>query len=287
MGLRRKTFRIASYLDKGEAFHFTRKELPETPPALEHDHDYFELMLVERGRILHRVNGVDECLETGHLVFLRPSDSHSLRSDRGTGARILNVVFRAETAEHLALRYADEVAGRFFWHRGRLPATLRLRGSQLERAVNAMLTLRTSRRGLARVEHFLLSVMTHVLDASEIVDDRAPAWLLAACRAARDPEVFRRGAAGFREAAGRGQEHVCRQARMHLGLSPSQYVNRIRVQHAAMLLAGTDKVLPDVAHECGFENLGYFHRLFREQYGTTPNGYRKRHRRVRDAEEPV
>jgi AraC family cel operon transcriptional repressor len=50
--------------------------------------------------------------------------------------------------------------------------------------------------------------------------------------------VFREGAEGFVKVAGRSQEHVCRQTRRHLGLSPTQYVNRIRIQHAAMLLAG-------------------------------------------------
>lgn len=78
-------------------------------------------------------------------------------------------------------------------------------------------------------------------------------------------------------AAGRSPEHVCRQARRHLGLTPTQYVNRIRIQHAATLLAGTGRRLPDVASECGFENLSCFHRLFRLQYGTTPRAYRMRH----------
>lgn len=276
--LPQKLFRIDTYLDAGEAFHFTRKELPETPPLLEHHHDYFELMLIEQGQVHHWINGVEELLEQGHLVFLRPSDSHALQAVSGTGGRILNVMFRDDTANHLVARYGGEFGGRFFWQSGPLPVTLRLRGPQRERAVNAMLSLQTSHRGLARIEHFLLSVMTHVLDASDVVDDRAPAWLLAACRAARDPRVFRRGAEGFRAAAGRSQEHVCRQTRRHLGLSPTQYVNRIRIQHAAMLLAGTERSMPDVAADCGFENLSYFHRLFRDQYGTTPRSYRQRHR---------
>ncbi|WP_306120989.1 AraC family transcriptional regulator [Roseitalea sp. MMSF_3504] len=282
-----KLFRIDTYLDRGEAFHFTRKPLPETPPILEHHHDYFELMLVEQGQVHHWINGVEEVLEPGHLVFLRPTDSHALQSVSGTGAGILNVVFRPETAEHLVKRYRDDVAGRFFWQSGPLPVALRLRGPQKERAVNAMLSLQTSHRSLARIEHFLLSVITHVLDAAEVVDDRAPAWLLNACRAVREPRVFRQGAEGFLAAAGRSQEHVCRQARRHLGLSPTQYVNRIRIQHAAMLLAGTDRGLPEVASDCGFENLSYFHRLFRDQYGTTPRNYRMRHRQSAPSEGPL
>ncbi len=280
MRLPQKLFKIDTYLTQGEAFHFVRKDLPETPPVIEHDHDYFELFMVQNGHVHHWINGVEEVLEPGHLVFIRPADRHALQGVPGTGARILNVMFRTETADHLSERYASDVAGRFFWQSGPLPVTLRLRGHQRERAVNSMLTLDSSFRSLSRIEHFLLSVMTHVLDAGEIVDDRAPAWLLSACRAAREPRVFRQGAEGFLEAAGRSQEHVCRQARRYLGLSPTQYVNRIRIQHAAMLLAGTGRTLPEIAHDCGFENLSYFHRLFREQYGTTPRGYRQRHLRA-------
>ena len=278
MRLPQKLFRIDTYLGADEAFHFARKDLPGTPPVLEHHHDFHELMLVEQGQVHHWINGMEEVLEAGHLVFLRPTDSHALQAVTGTGARIMNVMFRQATAEHLGARYPEDVAGRFFWRQGPLPATLRLSGPQRERAVNAMLNLQTSRRSLARIEHFLLSVMTHVLDASEVVEDRAPGWLIAACRAAREPRVFRQGAEGFRAAAGRSHEHVCRQARRYLGLSPTQYVNRIRIQHAAMLLAATDRGLTEVAAECGFENLSYFHRLFRDQYGTTPRGYRRRHR---------
>jgi AraC family cel operon transcriptional repressor len=287
MRLPQKLFRIADYLDPAESFHFVRKDLPVTPPVIAHRHDYFELMLVEQGHVHHWINTVEERLEAGHLVFLRPQDSHALQGATGAGARILNVMFRQETAAHLVGRYPQELAGRFFWQGGSLPVALKLRGPQLERAVNAMLSLQTTHRSLARIEHFLLSVTTHVLEAGEVVDDRAPAWLLAACRAAREPRVFRRGAEGFLEVAGRSHEHVCRQARRFLGLSPTQYVNRLRIQHAAMLLAATDRKLPAIASECGFENLSYFHRLFREQYGTTPRSYRRRHRRDGDGDGPV
>ncbi|WP_052500805.1 helix-turn-helix transcriptional regulator [Jannaschia aquimarina] len=279
MRLPQKMFRIDAYLGASDAFHFVRKTLSDAPPVLEHNHDFFELLLVEHGHLHHWINGVEEVLGRGHLVFLRPTDSHALQAVVGTNAQILNVMFRRETAAHLETRYAEDFSGRFFWKSGQMPATLRLQGPRLERAVNALLNLQTSRRSLARIEHFLLSVMTHVLDASHAADERIPAWLLAACRATAEPRVFRQGAAGFLKAAGRSHEHVCRQTRRHLGLSPTQYVNRIRIQHAAMLLAGTDRPLLEIAADCGFENLSYFHRLFRQQYGTTPGSYRHRHGR--------
>jgi len=277
--LPQKVLRIDTYIGPDEAFHFARKNLPDIPPVVEHSHDYFELFLVEHGRLHHWINGLEERLDIGQLVFMRPGDRHTLQAVPGSGGRILNVMFRQTTAEHLRQRYGDELAGRFFWTQGEFPDSLRLAGPQRERAVNAMLSLQTSHRSLAKIEHFLLSMMTHVLDATALAEARAPDWLIRAAHAARDPRVFRRGSIGFIEVAGRSHEHVCRAARHHLGLSPTQYVNRIRIQHAAMLLAGTTRPVATIAEEVGIDNLSYFHRLFRQQYGTTPRSYRERHAR--------
>ncbi len=277
MRLPQKMFRIDTYLPDGDAYHFARKHLAETPPVIEHSHDYYELFLVEQGQVHHWINGLEELLEPGQLAFIRPADRHALQAAPGTGARLLNVMFRRAPADHLIARYGSELAGEFFWASTEFPISLRLAGPQRERAVNAMLSLQSSHRSLAKIEHFLLSIMTHVLDATAQAQSPAPPWLIDAAQAAREPRVFRRGAEGMIEAAGRSQAHVCRETRRHLGLSPTQYVNRIRIQHAAMMLSGTEYAVAVIAQDCGFENLSYFHRLFREQYGTTPRGYRQRH----------
>jgi AraC family cel operon transcriptional repressor len=280
MRLPQKLYRIDTYLTLNDAYHFTRKDLTEAPPVIEHSHDFYELFLVEQGQAHHWINGLEELLEPGQLTFIRPADRHALQAAPGIGARILNVMFRRDTADHLITRYGSELAEKFFWASTEFPMSLRLAGPQKERAVNAMLTLQSSHRSLALIEHFLLSIMTHVLDASARAQDRAPSWLIDAAQAAREPRVFRRGAEGMIEAAGRSQAHVCRESRRHLGLSPTQYVNRIRIQHAAMMLSGTDHAVAVIAQDCGFENLSYFHKLFREQYGSTPRGYRQRHAKV-------
>jgi len=282
MRLPQKMFRIDTYVADDEAYHFARKDLPETPPVMEHSHDFYELFLVEQGQVHHWINGLEELLEPGQLTFIRPADRHALQAAPGTGGRILNVMFRRDTADHLVQRYGPELADDFFWTSREFPMSLRLAGPQKERAVNAMLALQSSHRSLARIEHFLLSMMTHVLDATARSHNRTPTWLIRAAHAAREPRVFRRGAEGMIEAAGRSQPHVCRESRRHLGLSPTQYVNRIRIQHAAMMLSGTEHAIAVVAQDCGFENLSYFHRLFREQYGTTPRGYRQRHAKAPD-----
>lgn len=273
-----RTFKIESYIGAQDAFHFARKSLEPRWPAYLHDHNYYELFLVEQGTTLHRINDRVETLARGSLVFIRPGDTHGFQATGDVDCRIVNVMFRCETADHLLNRYGDELGRRFFWAEGAQPDTFLLSGPRLERAINSSAEMQSARRTLARIEQFLLYFMTRVIDYSILLPEGTPRWLVSACQAARTPEVFRKGSAGFVEAAGRGHEHVCRMTRKHLGMSPTAYVNRVRMEHAAMHLGSSDMAVQDIALDCGIENLSHFYKLFRDLYGNTPSQYRKYHR---------
>lgn len=264
-------FRFDDYAEPGERFHVIAKTVGAT--ARMHRHDYFELFLVEAGTVLHRTARGAARLEPGTLVFLRPEDAHSVQG-HGRPARILNLMFHAETAAHLIGRYETELRGRFFWREAPEPVVLPLAGSLRVHVRRDIEGLRTGPRGLARIERVLMVLLTDLL-AGEAAPPGMPAWLAEACRAAREPEVFRMGGAGFVAAAGRAHEHVCRQARRHLGMTPTQYVNRIRIEHAMMLLGSSDVPVAEIAERCGFEGAGHFHRLFRARYGATPSVFRR------------
>lgn len=59
------------------------------------------------------------------------------------------------------------------------------------------------------------------------------------------------------------------------GLSPLEYVQRERMQHAKHLLADATKSITDVCYQSGFNNLNYFTKLFKRMEGVTPSSYRK------------
>lgn len=53
------------------------------------------------------------------------------------------------------------------------------------------------------------------------------------------------------------------------------YVNELRLNHAAMLLATTDSPIIEIASKSGFNNLSNFNRAFKMYFGKTPSTYRK------------
>lgn len=280
-----RTFHIANYLRDGERFHFARKRLEAKPPRVLHTHDYPECFWFERGRVMHWVNGEKATIGPGRLVFMRAPDVHGFQALGSEPCRIVNIMFHPDSAEHLVARYGSDLAGKFFWSTARLPESYPLLEAQQQTLDRLAHELQTGPRSLARIESFLLGVMTRVVDQTEDIASHAPPWLIAACQASRDPEVFRLGASGFVRAAGRAHEHVCRAARQYLGVSPSAYVNRLRMDHAARLLSGSDDSITNIALDCGLENLSHFYRMFRDRFGTTPRAYRLRHQR--DAVQPA
>ena len=55
----------------------------------------------------------------------------------------------------------------------------------------------------------------------------------------------------------------------------AEYINRLRVEKAASLLANTTRPIEQIAAECGFNTVQYFTRAFRKVRNMTPGAYRK------------
>lgn len=271
------TLRYADYLAPGEQFVFVRSVLPRRRPATLHDHDYPELFWIQNGRARHVVNGARQDLVEGDLVFVRPHDRHGLQGLEPE-TRLVNVLVHPDRVAALAARY-PELRGRFFWHEARLPTVHHRDPRALAELSGAALRLEAGARSGLRIDAFVLRLAGELLEASAELPEPAPPWLAAACAAAERPEVFRRGAAGLVAAAGRGHAHVARVVRQHLGMTPSDFVNRIRMDFAARQLAGTADSLAEIAQDCGFENMSHFHKLFRARFGMTPRAYRVKHQR--------
>lgn len=60
----------------------------------------------------------------------------------------------------------------------------------------------------------------------------------------------------------------------HMGAPPHQYTMQLRLKYAKTLLKTADISISDIAKNCGFKNVYYFSRLFKEKTGVTPKEYK-------------
>ncbi|MBQ8432552.1 MAG: helix-turn-helix transcriptional regulator [Clostridia bacterium] len=62
----------------------------------------------------------------------------------------------------------------------------------------------------------------------------------------------------------------------HFGVSPKQYLTRLRLNRALELLAEGDRSVKEIAFACGFTDEKYFSRAFGKAYGYPPSRFLKR-----------
>lgn len=73
---------------------------------------------------------------------------------------------------------------------------------------------------------------------------------------------------------GINEQYFCRYFKKITGKTPTMYINEVRIEKAACFLQQTDRKIIDIAMECGYDNIGYFIKRFKEQKGLSPSEYR-------------
>jgi len=68
--------------------------------------------------------------------------------------------------------------------------------------------------------------------------------------------------------------HLCAQFSRHIGQPPIDYQAGIRVRRAALLLRNFELTVSDVARQVGYDEPGYFSKVFRRRMGVSPSDYR-------------
>lgn len=82
--------------------------------------------------------------------------------------------------------------------------------------------------------------------------------------------------------SGLAERSFVRRFQQATGLSPLQYVHHIRLEEAKQLLEGTEDPIEAVAEQVGYEDAGYFARLFKREVNLTPAQYRRRFAGLRE-----
>jgi len=59
-------------------------------------------------------------------------------------------------------------------------------------------------------------------------------------------------------------------------MSPLEYVHTLRMEEAKQMLESGQQPIEAIANEVGYEDAGYFSRLFRRNVNLTPAQYRRR-----------
>ncbi len=250
--------------------------------SIPHRHTFMEVFLITDGAILHVVNGGEEFLEPGAARLIRADDAHSFKRIEDRPCELYNVAFSVPF--YHAAQNALGTAERFdAMLKAETPAHLVVPSGELEQMARRLERARADlvsdpKTAAVWVKVLLVELLAAFAEAAGGVEaprhSPMPEWMADACAAFKSGRLFLKGVPALLEMAGRSHEHVCREFGKILGMTPTDYVNDLRLNHAAALLAGSDDKIHAIAMDSGFDSLSHFHHLFKKKFNLSPARYR-------------
>jgi AraC-like DNA-binding protein len=263
----------------------------------QHQHDYFEVLLLLAGSRIQHIGLTDVIGDEGYLLFMPPGTPH------GATIRSRNVsLFIGFSLPFLHPELSPEAA-RAWDH----PVTLEAAPELLPFVAQPRVEFACDVRMTKRLQKMAADLMgrsgSHVLAAEAYARAQVSLFLLEVVHAFEGPLVEAAhshrpapSSEGIVELMAFIREHLAKQisvedAARHLHISPSclsarikratsktfsELLSEARLLRAKEMLLYSDCRISEVAYSCGFEDHAYFSRRFRQLLGVTPGDYRKR-----------
>lgn len=256
-----------------------------TEGTITHTHEFAEICLVLSGRIKHIVNGEEEELNSGTLLFIRPTDYHRFEAFKSPCCELINFTFSIELLRDFSLYMQND----FFLKRFTAlvtPPAFKLSVEEMERIADLFFQInreQTTNLTMAklRIKTAIAELFTtYFLDPeNSLIASDAPEWFGQLCEEMKKPENFTSGLKRMNSLSNCTQEHLCKLFRKHHDKTPTEFINNLRAGHAAKLLADTNETIYSIATDLGFLSISRFYKIFKKHYGISPAKYRKARRK--------
>lgn len=238
-----------------------------------HGHNFYEIFFIASGSVIHDYNGVYHEIGEGTLYYLRPGDIHRFIEPSSDFA-LYNIAFSKHLAHTLFSLMEGDSAEMFYNTTRTIQRRLRTHEADvlqtiLSRNIESIDTRSKSFWGVELVIHML-----RLFADSVPHDEHYPEWLAELIVELDHKNNFLKGIDYLFKHAYRSKEHVSRSFKKYIGLSPTDYINRKKLEYATNLLERTNIELIDISEKAGFNSHSHFYHLFKKQYDMSPRKYR-------------
>ena len=244
----------------------------------EEEHWGVAIAIVVAGSFQYRSASARELMTPGSLLLGYDGQAFECGHEHGRGDRCISFRYTIDAFERLAEEAGAPRADRRF-RASRVPP-IRDLSPIITRACIGLLDgdavswEEVSVRLAADVARVVGGVVPRASEVAPAALARVTRVVRAIEREAEGPLTLRRMA----QEAGLSSYHFLRTFERLTGVTPHQYLRRVRLRRAAMrLVADPDKVI-DIAFDSGFGDVSNFTRAFRTEFGVSPSQYRLRAR---------
>lgn len=243
-----------------------------------HTHEYYELLCILNGSIMHLINGESYLMRAGDCCLIRPSDCHCLEMPTSSGEDkpFLDVNFMAKPAffERVAEVFEPSLLPEIL--RNPTPLRFSVSTATLAEIERTCLYIQKPVDQPAHADVMVCKAMvtrliseclqTHFSEAH----DTYPAWLENFIVSLHDPTNFQKNLTELTQTIPYSYSYIQRQFREYLGTPIVAYRNSVKMASAKNLLTSTQMLVSEIAFYLGFDSVAHMNHLFKRTYGYSP-----------------
>lgn len=257
------------------AFCYTDPEVNN----IEHTHEFHELVIVDKGSGVNVLNGDLYFIQEGDVFFVHQSDRH-FYSELGT-LKLMNILINPNYSlkylthiDSILLQLKVKSEPNFVWLMPENKARCINLTHEIANLYNSVEDI--DNVALFTIESLFMQILQIILASQETIHKNSTQYKIRSLLHYLQQHYA--SSLDWNELADHffiTHKTMTRKIKVLTGMSPVNYLNRLRLLSAREKLRQTDDLITDIAGSCGFINSDYFAKCYRKNFGITPSHERK------------
>lgn len=247
-----------------------------------HFHNEFEIISVKSGELNLLIEGESHILMADDIAFINPYEYHAIKSIE-CPVSYTAFVFSKELitfpSQHF---FQSKFTAPIFSGKVKLHNIITKQNTLHQSIISPVQALRDNHTAQdPQILHLLLEIFTTLLDKNALIkvieaNTKIPDYIkicidYIAQNCEKDITL-----AQLSHLVHLSPNYLCTAFKSATGLSPVEHLQVIRIKRATQMLLQTNFSIEEISLKCGFQNVGYFIKVFKKQTTHTPHAYRKK-----------
>ncbi len=249
-----------------------------------HSHEFYEMVFIHKGSGIQKINGQAYTMLAGDFYMMSPNDNHEFSSDNDI--KLTNILFKKSLFSDDEWHSLEDLPGlHFIKNDSKGPHKIALSVQHKDLIENHLTNLSTEFENqdsgwLLSSKAILISCLV-VINRAFLAYGKQTKNLNLKNQPIRDTLQFilqnykqPLNASSLAKRVHISTTYFSELFKKETGLSLNQYLNKIRIDKARVLIEGNTLNISEVAQAVGIDDNNYFSRIFKKHCGISPSEFK-------------
>ena len=249
----------------------------KVPLSKNHNHNFWEVLIVLSGSITHVINGKALTVSAGSVTFLRPlKDSHYFIETANNGMyRHRDIYVNTEDME----KWCEMLSPTLYetLYKPDTPCTFSIQQTFINHIETTFFSSNfESIHNPVLYKNVQLSMVLSLLSNFQVsqVPTAPPSWINQLIQTLKNPSNFSTHVEELTQSIPYSHCHICREFKKYIGQTVINFFIQQKISYASYLLVNTNLKIIDIANTVGYDSPKNFISQFTKTFQSSPSEWR-------------